>query len=73
MSWFTEHRTALSGAATVALSVLVSPQVAAISPSIGTTATGVMGAITGLIGIYNTFQKFKASQNTANQQPPTIR
>jgi hypothetical protein len=63
MNWFTEHRTALSGAATLALSLLASPNVAAISPSLGTTATGIMGTVTGLIGLYNTYRKYKASQS----------
>ena len=63
MSFFSEHKTALSGAATLALGVLASVDqaaLAAISPKAGAYATVAMGAVTSAIGLYNTYKKLQA-------------
>lgn len=63
-NWFTEHKTALSGAATIAIGVLSNPQaLAAINPSLGLYATMATGALTTGIGLYNSYRQYKASQN----------
>jgi hypothetical protein len=70
-NFFTEHKTALSGAATILVGVLSNPQALnAINPTWGGYATMAMGAITGAIGIYNSFKQARAAQS--NPQVPSM-
>lgn len=63
MSWITDHKTALSGLATIGIGVLSNPQaLAAINPSLGIWATVATGAITTGIGAYNSWKQYKAAQ-----------
>lgn len=64
-NWFTEHKTALSGVATIAVGVLSNPQaLAAINPTLGLYATMATGALTTGIGLWNTYRQYKAAQET---------
>lgn len=74
-NWFTEHKTALSGAATIAVGILANPQaLAAINPVAGAWATSAMGTVTAGIGLWNTWRQYKAAQNViASPAPPQAR
>lgn len=68
MSWFTEHKTALSGAATTIIGTVTAlasdpnvPAIAsAINPRYGAYAAAGMGLVTTLIGVYNTWKNAQA-------------